>query len=75
CEYFNDPKVCKKCPIFERISKNVKALGNKYNIPLNVSCGVAKIPSEVKDLEKALQLADKRLYTAKKLGKGRVIVD
>ncbi|RTZ61204.1 MAG: hypothetical protein DSZ31_00685 [Gammaproteobacteria bacterium] len=77
CEHFSttDTKVCKNCPIYERISKNVRALGNKYSIPLNVSCGVAKIPSEVKDLEKALQLADKRLYTAKRLGKGRVIVD
>ncbi len=75
CEHFNNPKVCKNCPIYERISENVKTLGSKYNIPLNVSCGVAKIPSEVKDLEKALQLADKRLYRAKNLGKGRIIVD
>jgi diguanylate cyclase (GGDEF)-like protein len=75
CEHFENPEVCKKCPVYERIAQNVRTLGKKYNIPLNVSCGVAKIPTEVKNLDQALRLADKRLYTAKRLGKGKVITD
>jgi diguanylate cyclase (GGDEF)-like protein len=75
CEHFNNIEKCKKCPIYERISSSIKEVGKKYNIPLNVSCGVAKIPTEVIDLEEAIKLADKRVYKAKELGKGKIIVE
>ncbi|HIC08954.1 MAG TPA: GGDEF domain-containing protein [Aquificales bacterium] len=75
CENFDKPEICRECPIHKRISEAVKKLGEKYKVPLNVSCGIAKIPLETENLEDALKLADKRLYAAKREGKGKVKVD
>ena len=75
CEYFDKPEICKDCPVYRRISDAVKVLGKQYNVPLNISCGVVKIPLEAGNLEEALKIADKRVYEAKRRGKGKVIVD
>ena len=75
CENFDKSEICRECPIHKRISEAVKKLGEKYKVPLNVSCGIAKIPLETENLEDALKLADKSLYAAKRKGKGKVKVD
>jgi len=74
CENFNNPEICKQCPVHKRISEAVKELGKRYRVPLNVSCGVAKIPLETENLEEALKIADKKLYDVKREGKGKVKV-
>jgi len=75
CEYFDKLEVCKKCPVFTRILNAVKKIGERYNIPLGVSCGVAKIPLEAGNLDEALKIADKRLYEAKKGGRWKIVVE
>ncbi len=75
CDYFHDREKCKNCPIYGRISEQLKKVGEKYGIPLGVSCGAVKIPTEVTDLEEAIKLADKRVYEAKERGKGKLITD
>ncbi|HIO42363.1 MAG TPA: GGDEF domain-containing protein [Aquifex sp.] len=75
CEYFDQPDVCKHCPFYEAVVKDIKKLGERYGVPLGVSCGVAKIPTETEDLDEALRIADRRLYKAKKEGKGKVVID
>lgn len=75
CENFDNPEICKTCPYYHKILEEVKKIGECYAIPLGVSCGVAKIPTETEDLDEALRIADRRLYKAKKEGKGKVVID
>jgi len=75
CEYFDKPEVCRSCPYYQKLSEEIKRLGKCYAIPLGVSCGVSKIPAETLDLEEALRVADRRLYIAKKTGRGKIVVD
>ena len=67
--------MCRNCPIYKRISEAVKVIGEKYNIPLGVSCGVVKIPVETENLEEALKIADNRVYKSKRSGKGKIVID
>ncbi len=75
CENFDNPEICKTCPYYHKILEEVKKMGKCYAISLGVSCGVAKIPTETEDLDEALRIADRRLYKAKKEGKGKVVID
>ena len=75
CEYYNNPQMCKRCPVYTRIAQEIRKLGKEYNIPLDASCGGVKIPKETTSLDEALKIADKRLYDVKKSGKGNLKVE
>jgi len=73
CEFVNNPSVCKSCPVYTRIVKDIEKLGKRYGINLGASIGTVKIPLETQDINEALKIADRRLYMAKKLGKHRLV--
>jgi len=75
CPYFNQPNICVHCPFFEEVKQRVLRLSTQYDGILSLSCGVAKIPLETLNLEEALQIADRRLYKAKKSGKGKIVLE
>lgn len=63
--------------IGKRILKKIKEKPFKINdlkdsFFLSVSIGLATFPNHVKDIKELLELADKMLYKAKELGRGRV---
>ena len=45
------------------------------NGKLTISMGIATYPEDTKNIQELVTLADKRLYTAKALGRNRVILD
>jgi len=75
CEYVNDPVRCRRCPVYHRIIEDIVAIGKRYGVDLGASFGTVKIPLEATDFETAIKIADRRLYTAKNLGKHRIVND
>jgi diguanylate cyclase (GGDEF)-like protein len=75
CEFVRDPSKCKKCPIYHRIVQDIAKIGKRYGVDLGASFGTVKIPIEAEDIETAIKIADRRLYTAKRLGKHRIVND
>ncbi|OGW79393.1 MAG: hypothetical protein A3G33_03375 [Omnitrophica bacterium RIFCSPLOWO2_12_FULL_44_17] len=57
--------------IREKVSKLEISVRREF-IPITVSIGVASIPDDTLDSEELIQIADKRLYQAKKQGRNKV---
>lgn len=62
--------------IIKTITKNLYFAfnGDKRNIPVTTSWGIAKFPDNGQNLEELFAVADKALYIAKKKGKNRYII-
>ena len=60
----------------ERILQGIEAIVPDELSPLRVSCsiGIAMLSECTQDLEKLFSLADERMYSAKRQGKGRIVV-
>lgn len=52
----------------ERIRERVMALGEEWQLPLDLSIGVASFPEHGEDSNQLIRLADQALYIAKKRG-------
>jgi diguanylate cyclase (GGDEF)-like protein len=75
CEYIDKPDECRNCPVYRRIVRDIELIGRRYGVDLGASFGTVKIPMESEDFEEAIKIADRRLYTAKNLGKHRIVND
>jgi diguanylate cyclase (GGDEF)-like protein len=73
CSCMENSKCCMNCPVYYRMVSEIKKIGKEYGIPLSASFGTVFIPWEALDFEKAIKLADLRLYKAKDSGKGIII--
>jgi len=73
CKDFDNPQVCKNCPIYGRIQKEITELDRNYRVDFGASVGAAKVPQEGLDLDGVIKKADKRLYLSKNCGKHKVV--
>ena len=60
----------------EEIRQKIETINFYYNdktIKLTISCGVSSYPQEAQQLQTLIEIADKKLYKAKRVGRNRVI--